>query len=163
MRRIDSFNQFVGEKVPWLNLVMVLLTFLIVVFRYAFGLSWVWLQELVLYMHAAVFMSAVGFSLKENEHVKVDICYVKMSSKQQAWVHVFGVLVFLFPFCALMAFHSAPYVFQSWKIFEGSGDANGLKGVFLLKTLLLIYPFLLSLQWLSLLLSSAKEIRCVRG
>ena len=71
--KIDQTLCYLGEKVAWLNLAMVLITFAIVLFRYAFGMSWVWLQELVMYFHATVFMTAAAFSLSQDYHVKVDV------------------------------------------------------------------------------------------
>ena len=152
-------NVFINKKITWLNLAMVILTFLVVIFRYVFGLSWVWLQELVLYIHATVFMSAAGFSLAKDEHVKVDILYAKMSERKKAFINIGGVFFFLFPFCVLMLIQSFPYVLQSWKVFEKSGDANGLPAVFLLKTLLFVYPCLLFFQGVLLFLDSCKKIR----
>ncbi|MCB0378430.1 MAG: TRAP transporter small permease subunit [Bdellovibrionales bacterium] len=163
MEKVESSIVWLGNKISWLNLFLVLVTFFIVIFRYLFHMNWVWLQELVLYTHAMIFMTAAAFTLSVDQHVKVDIFYAYMPKGKQAMVRMFGVLVFLWPFCAVMFYNSWPYVKNSWSVFERSGDANGLPGVFLLKTLLLIYPFLLALQGLVIFYQSFKQIRGTHG
>lgn len=138
---------------------MVLITFAIVIFRYCFGLGWVWLQEISIYFHAIIFMVAAAHTLGDNQHVKVDIFYAKASARMQGFTWLFGTLFFLYPFCVVMIYYSWGFVLNSWKIFEKSGDANGLPGVFLIKSLLLVYPVLLILQGIPIIFSAVRVIR----
>lgn len=84
--RIDAFSDALGRGVAWLVPGMAVLTFLIVVLRYVFNLGWVWMQEAVLYLHAAFFMLAMGYTLRHEGHVRVDIFFQKMSAKRKAQV-----------------------------------------------------------------------------
>ncbi|RLA15254.1 MAG: C4-dicarboxylate ABC transporter permease, partial [Gammaproteobacteria bacterium] len=71
---------------------MVLVTFTIVLLRYGFDLGWIWLQETVTVMHALVFMLAAAYTLADDEHVRVDIVYNRMTKRARAWVNCLGVL-----------------------------------------------------------------------
>ncbi len=142
----------IGESVSWLNLLLTLIVFVIVVCRYAFGLSWVWLQELSIYIHALIFMSAAAYTLQADQHVKVDVLSYKLSEKMNSGLKKIGVVLFLWPTCVLIFYQSWSYVVNSWHVLETSTDPNGLPGIFLLKTLLLVYPSLLFMQGLLILL-----------
>ena len=112
------------------------------------------MQESVLYLHSAVFMLGAAYTLQKDEHVRVDVFYRKFNPKQKAIVDIFGTVVFLFPVCSYLFYLSWDYVISSWLIFEGSKETGGLDGVFLLKTLLLLFSILLILQGLSLLIKN---------
>ena len=161
IRFLDAVSIKVGHAVSWLTLLMVLVTFVIVVMRYVFGAGLIWLQESLTWMHAAVFMLGAAYTLQQEQHVRVDIFYRKMSEGQQAWVNLLGVLVFIFPMCALFIYESIDYVAVSWSIGEVSRNSGGLPYPFvpLLKSILIIMPIAIALQGISLLLRSAHVIR----
>lgn len=149
---LRAFNVWVGHTVSWLTLAMVLVTFTIVLLRYGFDLGWIWLQETVTVMHALVFMLAAAYTLADDEHVRVDIVYNRMTKRARAWVNCLGVLFLLVPFCLLILITGWDYVVSAWAVQEGSPQAGGLPGVYLLKTIILVMPTLLLLQGLSTLL-----------
>ena len=136
----------VGRTVAWLTLVMTLLTFGVVILRYGFNQGWIWLQESVTYLHAAVFMVAAAWALQTDDHVRVDIFYRERSPRYQAAVNLLGTLLFLVPFSVLMIAVGWDYVAASWATHEASREAGGLPFVWLLKSLILILPALLLLQ-----------------
>jgi TRAP-type mannitol/chloroaromatic compound transport system permease small subunit len=158
---LDAFSIRVGHAVSWLTLLMVLVTFVIVVLRYVFGIGLIWLQESLTWMHAAVFMLGAAYTLQREEHVRVDIFYRKMSEQQRAWVNLLGVLVFIFPMCAFFVYQSIDYVAASWSLREVSRNSGGLSypAVPLLKSVLVIMPVAVALQGLALLLRAAQVIR----
>lgn len=160
-RAIDRFSALTGNAVAWLTLGMVLVTFLIVVLRYVFNIGPIWLQETVIWMHAAVFMLGAAATLQHDDHVRVDVFYRGLSAVHRAWVDLAGVLVFLLPLCGFLLYTSYDYVAASWALREGSRDAGGLPFpmVPLLKTMLLIMPLAVALQGVSLLLTSLARIR----
>jgi TRAP-type mannitol/chloroaromatic compound transport system permease small subunit len=145
----DGINEFLGSAVSWLSLLMVLVTFLIVVLRYAFDLGWIWLQESVTFMHAALFLVGAAYTLKHEGHVRVDIFYRKFTPRTRAWVDLGGALFLLLPVCLFIFSVSWGYVVQSWELHEGSREAGGLDGVYLLKSLMLVMAGLLVLQGMS--------------
>jgi len=130
----------------WLALLMVLLTFAIVVLRYAFNSGGVVLQDAVMYMHGLFFMMAIVLGISENTHVRVDIFYSRSTHDQQAWIDLAGHLFFLLPVAGFMVWISLPYVVSSWQILEGSSEVRGIPAVFLLKSLIPLTGILMIFQ-----------------
>jgi len=153
---IDKLNNFVGRTVAWFTLLMVLVTFLVVVLRYWFSTGWIWLQESVTWMHAAVFMLAAAYTLMREDHVRVDIFYRGMSVRSRALVDAIGTCVFLFPVAGFLIWSSWDYVGTSWMINESSQEPGGLPFPFpsLMKAFIPVASALLLLQGTALLLRS---------
>ncbi len=159
IQRLESLAEFTGRMVAWGTLLMVLITFAVVVLRYALDTGWIAMQESITYLHALVFMLGAAYTLKHHGHVRVDIFYQKFSRRGRAWVDLLGTLLLLFPLMGFIFWISWEYVVESWKVFEGSREAGGLPGVFLIKTLLLLMPVTMLLQGLALALRSWQAIR----
>jgi len=156
---MERLNRFVGRTIPWLTLGMVLVTFAIVILRYFFGRGWVWMQEIVLYMHALTFLLAAGYTLSRDAHVRVDIIYRPLNTRRRALVNLFGSLLLLIPCSLVLCYHSLPFVFNSWAVFEGSKDGGGLEAVFLLKTAIPLCFILLLIQAGSIIQQSTKILK----
>lgn len=152
---LERVNDLVGRTIAWLALAMVVVTFLVVVLRYAFDLGWIALQESVTYMHALLFMLGIGYALRHDGHVRVDIFYQRLSPRGRAWVDLLGTLLLLFPVCLFIAWIGWDYVAASWAVAEGSRETGGLPGVYLLKTLILVMPALVMIQGLAMALRNA--------
>jgi TRAP-type mannitol/chloroaromatic compound transport system permease small subunit len=158
-RAIDWLNERVGVTVAWLALAVVLVEFTVVLMRYVFGVGSVKMQESIVYMHATVFMVAAGYTLLHDGHVRCDIFYAAASPRRRALVDLFGVAVFLLPTCILIAWAAWPYVAQAWTIREGSPEGSlGIPGVFLLKSVILVFAALVTLQGIALALHSALRL-----
>lgn len=149
----------------WLTLFMVVITFVVVVMRYVFDAGLIWLQESVTWMHAVVFMLGAAYTLKHEEHVRVDIFYRNMSAIRRAWVDAAGVVIFLLPLSLFLAFKAWDFVVISWQLREASRESGGLPYPLLplLKSVLLLMPVSLALQGVSLLLTSIRTIRHPAG
>lgn len=158
---IDEFNHATGRVVAWLTLLMVLLTVVIVVLRYAFDAGFIWLQEGLTWLHASAFMLGAAYTLQQDEHVRVDIFYREMSVRRRAWVNGAGVLMFLFPLCGFVLVESFEYVRAAWSIGEVSRDSGGLPypAIPLLKSMLLLMPVTVALQGIAILLKSVSALR----
>ena len=155
-RLIDRASEALGRTIAWLALLIVLLQFAVVVLRYVFGLGSVKMQEGIVYLHATLFMVAAGYTLLHNGHVRCDIFYSAASRRTKAAIDLFGVCVFLVPMCALIAWVAWPYVAAAWAVREGSPEGSlGIPGVYLLKTVILVFAGLLALQGLALAIHSA--------
>jgi TRAP-type mannitol/chloroaromatic compound transport system permease small subunit len=151
---VDKINDHIGRGVAWLALIMVLVQFAVVVMRYVFGISYLMVQESIVYMHALVFLIASGYTLLHDEHVRIDILYGNISRKRKALIDFVGVFVILLPVCVLIWFTAWPYVSASWSVFEGSPETSGIPGVFLLKSAILLATILLAIQGISLAVRS---------
>lgn len=158
---IDRASELTGRALSWLTLLMVLVSVVIVVLRYAFDSGYIWLQESLTWMHALVFMIGAGYTLKCEEHVRVDVFYRDMSERRKALVNALGVMVFLLPLCLFLAYISFDYAARAWALREISRDAGGLPypAVPLLKSVLLLMPLVVGLQGIALLLRSLRTLR----
>ena len=145
-RALDRLAELTGRSISWLTLAMVIVTLAVVVLRYAFDTGSIALQESVTYLHAAVFMLCAAYTLKHDAHVRVDIFYQRWSPRARAWVDLLGTLLLLAPVCIFIMVASLDYVSSSWSIHEGSREAGGLDGVYLLKTAIPLMAALLLLQ-----------------
>lgn len=145
---LQGISEATGKAVAWLTLPMVVGTFVIVVLRYAFDLGYIWMQEGVVWLHAAVFMLAASYTLKHDGHVRVDIFYRNMAPKRRALVDVVGIAVFLLPMSIFLLSASWEYVAVSWQIREGSREAGGLPFPFvpLLKSAIPLTSLLLVIE-----------------
>jgi len=158
---LDRISTAVGRAASWLTLFMVLVTFVVVVMRYVFDAGLIWVQESVTWMHAAVFMLGAAYTLRDEEHVRVDVFYRNMSPGRRAWVDLIGVAIFLLPLCIFLAWNSFDFVTQSWRIREMSRESGGLPYplIPMLKTILLLMPLAVAMQGVSLFLKSLKVLR----
>ena len=158
---LDRLSTVVGKAASWFTLFMVLVTFIVVVMRYALDAGFIWVPESVVWMHAVVFMLGAAYTLHDDDHVRVDVFYRDMSPRRRALVDLFGVIIFLLPVCAFLAWNSWDFVLQSWRIGESSREPGGLPYPFLplLKSALLLMPLTVALQGVSLLLKSLRTIR----
>ena len=152
-QHIENFIDWTGRSISWLTLGMVLVTFIVVLLRYGFDIGWIALQESINYMHALVFLVGAAYTLKYNEHVRVDIFYCRLGRRGQAWVDFIGSLVLLLPVMLFIIWTSWAYVVDSWSVYEGSREAGGLPGIFLLKSAILLMAALLLLQGVAMMLN----------
>lgn len=155
---LDWINRAVGLTVCWLALGMVLLQFGIVILRYLFGISYIFLQEGVIYMHAALFMLGAGYTLLVGEHVRVDIFYSRLSERRQALVDLLGGLILLAPAMIVILWFTWPFVRNSWRILEGPISVGGIPASFVLKSLIPAFCLLILIQGLSSVLSAAVRL-----
>jgi TRAP-type mannitol/chloroaromatic compound transport system permease small subunit len=144
--RIDRLNAAIGRTMAWAALFVVLMQFVVVVLRYALGIGSIWLSESILYGHAALFMLAAAWTLREGGHVRVDVFYADASPRTKAAIDLAGALLLLLPFMLVLAWFSLPYVARSWAILERSRETSGLPVVYLLKTLIPLFAATMALQ-----------------
>jgi len=159
---INACNEWIGRTIAWFVAAMVGITFLIVVMRYGFNFGLIAIQESVVYLHSIVFMLAIAYTYKHNEHVRVDIFYCNFSKTKKAWVDFLGTLLLLLPFCIYLIYMSWEYAGNSWQLLEGSREAGGLPLIFILKSLVPLMPTFLAIQGVATLCHCLQIIRSNR-
>lgn len=161
MNLFDRISGVLGKATSWLTLFMVVLTAIIVVLRYVFDAGFIWLQESVIWMHAAVFMVGAAYTLRQDQHVRVDIFYRDMSARGRALVNLLGVVFFLLPLCGFLAFKSYDFAATSWSINEISREPGGLPYPMIpaMKSIVIVMPVTVALQGISLMLHSVTTLR----
>ena len=148
-KMINSFGKFISLMIP----IMTILMIVIIVARYFFGIGLTSLQELVLYIHALIFLGCAGYVHYKDEHVRVDIFYRGSSDLYKKSINYFLSLIFLIPVCFVIGYYSIELIEMSWRIKEVSTEAGGLNYVYLQKTLIILFPMTLLLTYLYQLLS----------
>ena len=158
-RVIDRLNEFVGRWVSWLILIAILVSAGNAVIRKAFNISSnAWL-ELQWYLFGAAFMLAAAYTLKQNEHIRIDVVYGMFSRRVQHWIDLLGHTLFLMPFALLMVYFFVPYTLLSFRNQEVSTNSGGLI-VWPAKAILLVGFTLLAIQGIS---EIVKKIAVMRG
>jgi TRAP-type mannitol/chloroaromatic compound transport system permease small subunit len=123
---IDTLNEWIGKSVAWLGLVAVLVCTANALGRYAFNVGSNGWLELQWYLNAAVFLLVAGWTLKRNEHVRIDVLAGRLSPRTQAWIDIVGSLFMLLPAVTIIAWYSWPSLHNSWLQQEYSSDPGGL-------------------------------------
>jgi TRAP-type mannitol/chloroaromatic compound transport system permease small subunit len=156
---LDALAERTGHAVSWLTLGVVLATVIVVVMRYALGQGLIWLQESVNWMHSLVFMLGAAYTLKADQHVRVDVFYREMSARRKAIIDLAGIALLLLPLCAYLIVESWQYVATAWRIGERSREAGGLPMLYLLKTVIPLMAVLLAIQGVSMALRAILRLR----
>jgi len=125
-RGIDWLNAKIGAVCNFLVLLAVLVSAGNAMSRYAFSLSNNSWLEVQWYMFAIMVMFGASYTLRRNEHVRVEILYLLMSERAQLWLDLVGTLVFLIPICLLLAALSWPFFMEGYRVGEWSQNAGGL-------------------------------------
>ena len=146
---INYINRIAGYICSILVVLMTLNVFLVVILRYLFGISFIWMQETYVWMHAYIFMLGAGFTYLNDDHVRIDIIYRSSSQIYKTIVDLVGIIFFLFPLLYIIWTFSYPFVYKSWQMNEISREAGGLSMLFLLKFAILLFVILLFLQAIS--------------
>ncbi len=157
---IEKISEGAGRLSGWLVVALVLLVCYDVTMRYLFQAGSVALQELEWHIFALIFLLGAAYTLKYDEHVRVDVFYQArwMNPKRRAVVDLFGCLFMLLPFCWLMIYSSLPFVSQAYGWGEASPDPGGLPYRWLLKAMIPIGFVLLALQGVAMIIHCLREI-----
>ncbi len=150
VRAISAFNRVIGRTLSWLALAVVLVCFTVVVQRYFFRTTQLWMQDLYVWLSGAMFTGVAGFALLRDDHVRVDILYRPWPVRKKAIADLFGVVVFLLPFLTVVATYGWGFIARSWRLYEGSANIGGMPGLFILKSFILVFCVLVGLQGLAL-------------
>ena len=156
---IDRLNDKIGNWVSWLTALLTLVVCYDVFVRYFLKESSVGFQEFEWHSFAIIFLLSAAYTLKIDQHVRVDVFYTRLPEKKKAYVDFFGSLIFLIPFCVVLIMASKNFVINSFNMGETSPDAGGLPARYLLKAVIPLSIFLLLLQGIALTFKSFLTIK----
>ena len=125
-RAIDLINARFGWIATWLVILACAISAGNAISRYTISFSSNAFLEIQWYMFAGMFMLGAPYTMKANEHVRVDIVYQALSPRGQLWLDLVGTIVLMLPAMLLLCWLSWPIFYQSWLINESSGNAGGL-------------------------------------
>ncbi len=142
----EKVTEITGNLISWFTLMLVILVSADVILRYAFQVSFVAVQEFELHLFAAIFLGGAAWTLKSDDHVRVDIFYSKLSERGKALINILGILFFLIPFAVMIIYSSMDFTINSYLIGERSPDPGGLPMKYIVKAIIPFSFFLLLIQ-----------------
>ncbi len=154
MRLINIINRIVGNVFMWLAVAIVVVCFWVVVERYVFMNTRLWMQDLYPWMNGVMFTAVAGYALYRDDHVRVDIFFRPASLVKKAWLDLLGVLIFLMPFAYVVWAYSFTFVIRSIGLGEGSANPGGMPGLFVLKSFILVFAMSIGLQGIAMAIRS---------
>ena len=123
---VDWLNTLIGKHVIWLILASTVVSGVNAIVRKVFNVSSNAYLEVQWYLFAASFLIAAGYTLLQNEHVRIDVISSRLSKRGQIWMDIFGFVVFLTPFCIAILYYGTPYFLRGYQSGEMSNNAGGL-------------------------------------
>jgi TRAP-type mannitol/chloroaromatic compound transport system permease small subunit len=123
---IDRLNEKFGIVANWLVLLACLISAGNAAIRYLFSESSNGWLEVQWSMFAGMVLLGGPYTLKMNEHVRVDLLYGLVSEKTRIWIDIVCGILFLMPICIILIYFTWPWFVESWRIGEGSSNAGGL-------------------------------------
>ena len=141
---IDKIIEKVKSLCSWLSFLLVILITVDVFLRYVFNFSSASLYELEWHFFAAIFLLGSSVTLQNDEHVRVDVFYNRLSKKNKEVINLIGNIFFLVPFSLVIFYTSIPFVTDSFIILESSPDPGGLPFRFIIKSIIPFSFFLLA-------------------
>ena len=140
---ITKLTEYVTIQFFYIMFIIVIINILL---RYLFNINYIFLQELVMYMHAFIFLFGISICLKENTHVRIDIFSRKLGVGYRKLIDQIGLIILIIPFCLFVIYESTSMITRSWTMLEGSSEPGGLPIVFILKSSIYLFSFLLFIQ-----------------
>lgn len=141
--RVTQLTEYITIQFFYIMFITVIIN---IVLRYLFNINFIFLQELVMYMHAFIFLFGISLCLKEDTHVRIDIFSSKLEIGHRNLIDQIGLIIFIVPFCLFVIYESSSMIIRSWVMLESSSEPGGLPIVFILKTSIYIFSFLILLQ-----------------
>lgn len=126
--RLDRFTEWTGKLLAWLVLLLVLLVGYDVFMRYVFNSGSIRIQELEWHLFSIIFLLSAAYTLKHDDHVRLDIVYCSrfLKDRHRAMIDALGALLILLPFCVLILVSCWDFVAQAYTYNERSADPGGL-------------------------------------
>ena len=146
-RAFNRFSDLIGTFSAVLLLLLVANVFYDVIMRYMLNDVSIGMQELEWHLYSMIFLFGVAYTLRADGHVRVDFIYERLSPKRRALIDIIGTVIFLWPFCFLVAGYGIGFAYEAYDLNEISGDPGGLPLRWLIKAMI-------SLSFICVLISS---------
>ena len=138
---IDVVLEFIAKLFGWCFLMLAfVICFDVVTRKFGFQLDLngtdfgsTRLQELEWHLHAALFLTWIGFCYVRNAHVRIDVFTGALSDRKQAWLELFGCLVFALPYVIVALPYAWDFFRDAYRQGEASSAPNGLPARYVIK------------------------------
>ena len=143
LEKISIISEYITKYFFYIMFILVIVNILL---RYIFNINFIFMQELVMYLHAFIFLFGISICLKENSHVRIDVFSNKLDAKVKKYIEILGTVFFIIPFCLFVLYESTPIIIRSWEMLESSGEPGGLPLIYILKSAIYVFASLLLIQ-----------------
>ena len=143
LEKISIISEYITKYFFYIMFILVIVNILL---RYIFNINFIFMQELVMYLHAFIFLFGISICLKENSHVRIDVFSNKLGAEVKKYIEILGTVFLIIPFCLFVLYESTPIIIRSWEMLESSGEPGGLPFIYILKSSIYIFASLLLIQ-----------------
>jgi TRAP-type mannitol/chloroaromatic compound transport system permease small subunit len=124
--RLDALIRRVGGWISWIWLALLVVIVANVTLRYAFGAGRVEFEELQWHLYSIGFLGGLSYTLEADAHIRVDVLRDRLAPRTRAWIELYGILLLLFPFVALVSIYALPFAADAFGRREVSPSPGGL-------------------------------------
>ena len=117
LEKISIISEYITKYFFYMMFILVIVNILL---RYIFNINFIFMQELVMYLHAFIFLFGISIYLKENSHVRIDVFSNKLDAKAKKYIEILGTVFLIIPFCLFVLYESTPIIIRSWEMLESS-------------------------------------------
>lgn len=157
LRFLDRVTGTSGAVVAWLVIPLIAASCFEVFSRYVLNEPTLWAFEVGYMVMGTHFLVGMAYTLRENEHVRVDLIYARLSPRLQALVDSFTYLVLLLPLTLWLSTSLWDKVVKAYESQERSGMSAFNPLIWPYRAVFFTAFVLLSLQAL------AQLIRCYQA
>ena len=143
LEKISIISEYITKYFFYIMFILVIVNILL---RYIFNINFIFMQELVMYLHAFIFLFGISICLKENSHVRIDVFSNKLGAEVKKYIEMLGTVFLIIPFCLFVLYESTPIIIRSWEMLESSGEPGGLPFIYILKSSIYVFASLLLIQ-----------------
>lgn len=161
-RAFNRFSDLTGTFSAILLLLLVANVFYDVIMRYLLNDVSIGMQELEWHLYSMIFLFGVAYTLRADGHVRVDFIYERLSEKRRALIDIVGTVIFLWPFCFLVAGYGIGFAYEAYDLNEMSGDPGGLPFRWLIKGMISLSFVCVMISSLGFMLRSVNAYRGLR-
>ena len=155
---LNIFSEKIGRISSLLVLFLILLVSVSVILRYIFSIGFIWIQDLYIWIHAIFILLGISYTLKMDNHVRIDLLYRNFNKKKRNLINLIGLVIFAIPLTYLLLVNGLDYFTRSYNLNEGSKESGGLPNIFILKFFIFFLGILLFLEIFRQIISFLKNL-----
>ena len=143
---LNIFSEKIGRISSLLVLFLILLVSVSVILRYIFSIGFIWIQDLYIWIHAIFILLGISYTLKMDNHVRIDLLYRNFNKKKRNLINLIGLIIFAIPLTYILLVNGLDYFTRSYNLNEGSKESGGLPNIYILKFFIFFLGILLLVE-----------------
>ena len=143
---LNIFSEKIGRISSLLVLFLILLVSVSVILRYIFSIGFIWIQDLYIWIHAICILLGISYTLKMDNHVRIDLLYRNFNKKRRNLINLIGLIIFAIPLTYILLVNGLDYFTRSYNLNEGSKESGGLPNIYILKFFIFFLGILLLVE-----------------